>query len=94
MAIIKGNSQHDLRTFVFEDGYTLQQNMLLRALKMQAEHNILMTNPKYTGYTSFAKAVISIFKLGDKTPKTCKKLYEYLVGKGYYESINKPRMEK
>ena len=41
----------DLRTHVFEDGYTLQQNMLLRALKMQAEHDILMTNPRVTGYT-------------------------------------------
>jgi hypothetical protein len=79
----------DLRTHVFEDGYTLQQNMLLRALKMQAQHGILMTNPRVTGYTSFAKAVIDIFKLGDSTPKTCKKLYKYLVDKGYYESINK-----
>ena len=79
----------DLRTHVFEDGYTLQQNMLLRALKMQAEHGILMTNPRVTGYTSFAKSVIGIFKLGDNTPKTCKKLYKYLVDKGYYESINK-----
>ena len=79
----------DLRTHVFEDGYTLQQNMLLRALKMQAEHGILMTTPRVTGYTSFAKAVIGLFKLGDNTPKTCKKLYKYLVDKGYYESINK-----
>ena len=67
----------DLRTYVFEDGYTLQQNMLLRALKLQAEHGMLMTNPRYTGYTSFAKAVIGNFKLGDKTPKTCKTLYKY-----------------
>ena len=79
----------DLRTHVFEDGYTLQQNMLLRALKMQAEHDILMTNPRVTGYTSFAKAVIGNFNLGDKTPKTCKNLYKHLVEKGYYESINK-----
>jgi hypothetical protein len=89
MTVIKGNSQHNLKTFVFEDGYTLQQNMLLLALKMQAEHGLLMTNPRVTGYTSFAKAVIGNFKLGDKTPKTCKKLYKYLVEKGYYESINK-----
>ena len=42
----------DLRTYVFEDGYTLQQNMLLRALKMQAQHNMLMTNPvSYTHLT-------------------------------------------
>ena len=89
MTIITGNSQHDLRTYKFEDGYTLQQNMLLRALKMQAEHGMLMTNPRVTGYTSFAKAVIGNFKLDDKAPKTCKKLYEYLVEKGYYESINR-----
>jgi len=79
----------DLRTHVFEDGYTLQQNMLLRALKLQAQHDILMTNPRVTGYTSFAKAVIGNFNLGDKTPKTCKNLYKHLVEKGYYESINK-----
>ena len=79
----------DIRTYVFEDGYTLQQSTLLRALKLQAEHGMLMTNPRYTGYTSFAKAVIGNFKLGDKTPKTCKSLYKYLKEKGYYESIEK-----
>ena len=89
MTVIKSDSQNDLRTFVFEDGYTLQQNMLLRALKMQAQHGMLMTNPRVTGYTSFAKAVIGNFKLDNKAPKTCKKLYEYLVEKGYYESINR-----
>ena len=40
---------------------------------------------------SFAKAVIGNFKLGDKTPKTCKNLYKHLVEKGYYESINNKR---
>ena len=79
----------DLRTYVFDDGYTLQQSSLLRALKMQAEHGMLMTNPRVTGYTSFAKAVIGNFNLGDKTPKTCKNLYKHLVEKGYYESIDK-----
>ena len=58
MTIIKGH--HDLRTFVFEDGYHFNINVW--CIKMQAEHNILMTNPKYTGYTSFAKAVIGIFR--------------------------------
>ena len=76
----------DLRTHVFEDGYTLQQNMLLRALKMQAQHNILMTNPRVTGYTSFAKAVLAFID-DKKAPKTCKKLYEYLVAKGYYDNL-------
>ena len=79
----------DLRTYVFEDGYTLQQNMLLRALEMQAVHGMLMTNPRVTGYTSFAKAVIGNFNLGNKTPKTCKYLYKYLKEKGYYEPIEK-----
>ena len=81
----------DLRTYVFDDGYTLQQSSLLRALKMQAEHGMLMTNPRVTGYTSFAKAVIGNFKLGDKTPKSCKNLYKHLVEKGYYASINNKR---
>jgi len=62
----------DLRTYVFDDGYTLQQSSLLRALKMQAEHGMLMTNPRVTGYTSFAKAVIGNFNLGDKTPRLVK----------------------
>ena len=77
----------DLRTYVFEDGYTLQQNMLLRALKMQAQHGILMTNPRVTGYTSFAKAVLAFIN-DPKAPKTCKKLYEYLVKNGYYEGLD------
>ena len=66
----------DLRTYVFDDGYTLQQSSLLRALKMQAEHGMLMTNPRV---------------IGDKTPKTCKNLYKHLVEKGYYASINNKR---
>ena len=55
---------------------------------MQAEHGMLMTNPRVTGYTSFAKAVIGVFKLGNKTPKTCKTLYKYLTEKGYYDRSN------
>ena len=39
----------DLRTHVFEDGYTLQQNMLWRELKTQAQQNIRMTNTGVTG---------------------------------------------
>ena len=86
--IIKGDQQNDLRTYRFADGYTLQESMLLRALKLQAEHGLLMTNPRVTGYTSFAKAVIGVFKLGNKTPKTCKTLYKYLTEKGYYDRSN------
>ena len=63
--IIKGDQQNDLRTYRFANGYTLQETMLLQALKTQAEHGLLMTNPRVTGYTSFAKAVIGVFKLGN-----------------------------
>ena len=86
--IIKGDQQNDLRTYRFADGYTLQESMLLRALKTQAEHGLLMTNPRVTGYTSFAKAEIGVFKLGNDTQKTCKKLYQHLKEKGYYDRSN------
>ena len=79
----------DLRTAKLPNGLTLREDTLLRALKLQATTGILMTNPRVTGYTSFAKAVIGNFKLGNKTPKTCKNLYKYLCEKGYYDSINK-----
>jgi hypothetical protein len=49
---------------------------------------LLMTNPRVTGYSSFAKAVIGVFNLGNNTPKTCKKLYQYLVKRGYYDRPN------
>jgi hypothetical protein len=71
--IIKGDQQNDLRTYRFANGYTLQETMLLQALKTQAEHGLLMTNPR-------------VIKLGNDTPKTCKKLYQHLKEKGYYDS--------
>ena len=86
--LIKGNQQNDLRTYRFSNGYTTQETMLLMALKTQATTGLLMTNPRVTGYTSFAKAVIGVFKLGNKTPKTCKKLYQHLKEKGYYDRSN------
>ena len=79
----------DLRTAKLPNGLTLREDTLLRALRLQARTGMLMTNPRVTGYTSFAKAVIGNFKLGDKTPKTCKSLYKYLKEKGYYEPIEK-----
>ena len=47
---------------------------------------MLMTNPRVTGYSSFAKAIIAckVFNLDSKAPKTCKKLYQHLKEKGYY----------
>ena len=83
------NMIRDLQNSKLPNGLTLQEDTLLRALKLQATTGILMTNPRVTGYTSFAKAVIGNFKLGDKTPKTCKTLYKYLKEKGYYNDERK-----
>ena len=77
--LIKGDQQNDLRTYRFSNGFTMQETMLLMALKTQAKYNLLMTNPRVTGYSSFAKAVIGVFNLENDTPKTCKTLYKYLI---------------
>ena len=76
----------DLRYAKLPNGLTLREDTLLRALKLQATTGMLMTNPRVTGYTSFAKAIIACdtFNLDSKAPKTCKKLYQYLKEKGYY----------
>jgi len=70
-----------------ESGLTFQQVMLLNALRRQATTGMLMTNPRVTGYTSFAKAVLAFIN-DDKAPKTCKNLYKYLVEKGYYDKLD------
>ena len=76
----------DLRTAKLPNGLTLREDTLLRALKLQATTGILMTNPRVTGHTSFAKAIIAckVFNLDSKAPKTCKKLYQHMKEKGYY----------
>jgi len=76
----------DLRTAKLSNGLTLREDTLLRALQLQARTGILMTNPRVTGYTSFAKAIIAckVFNLDSKAPKTCKKLYQHMKEKGYY----------
>ena len=71
-------------------GYTLQQFLLLQALERQATTGRLMTNPRYTGFTSFAKAVLNFID-DKKAPKTCKNLYNYLVANGYYIDIHAER---
>ena len=68
-------------------GLTFQQVILLNALRRQAKTGRLMTNPRVTGYTSFAKAVLAFIN-DDKAPKTCKNLYNYLVEKGYYDNLD------
>ena len=40
-------------------GLTFQQVILLNALRRQAKTGRQMTNPRVTGYTSFAKAVLA-----------------------------------
>ena len=68
-------------------GLTFQQVILINALRRQAKTGRLMTNPRVTGYTSFAKAVLAFIN-DDKAPKTCKNLYNYLVEKGYYNNLD------
>ena len=72
---------------IMESGLTFQQVILLNALRRQAKTGMLMTNPRVTGYTSFAKAVLAFIN-DDKAPKTCKNLYNYLVKKGYYNNLD------
>jgi hypothetical protein len=71
-------------------GYTLQQFLLLQALERQATTGRLMTNPRVTGFSSFAKAVLNFID-DKKAPKTCKNLYNYLVANGYYIDIHAER---
>jgi|6_EtaG_2_1085325.scaffolds.fasta_scaffold64094_3 DNA polymerase III gamma/tau subunit len=69
-----------------ESGFSFQQELLLQALKRQATTGMLMTNPRVTGFTSFAKAVLNFIN-DKKAPKTCKNLYNYLVKNGYYDKL-------
>ena len=69
-----------------ESGFSFQQELLLQALERQALTGMLMTNPRVTGFTSFAKAVLNFIN-DKKAPKTCKNLYKYLLNNGYYDKI-------
>ena len=69
-----------------ESGYTFQQEQLLLALERDAVCDRLMCNPRVTGFTSFAKAVLNFIN-DKKAPKTCKNLYKYLLNNGYYDKI-------
>ena len=53
-----------------KSGLTFQQVILLNALRRQATTGMLMTNPRVTGFTSFAKAVLNFIN-DKKAPKTC-----------------------
>ena len=71
-----------------ESGYTFQQEQLLLALERDVVCDMLMCNPRVTGFTSFAKAVLN-FISDKKAPKTKKNLYDYLVKNNYYNGIHK-----
>ena len=72
---------------IMETDYTFQQEQLLHALENQVCTGLLMCNPRVTGFTSFAKAVLNFIN-DKKAPKTCKNLYNYLVANGYYNAIH------
>ena len=74
--------------YVMKSGYTFQQELLLKALESEVQTGMLMTNPRVTGFPSFAKAVLNFIN-DKKAPKTKKNLYNYLVNNGYYEGIHK-----
>ena len=71
---------------MMESGFSFQQELLLQALERQALTGRLMTNPRVTGFSSFAKAVLNFID-DKKAPKTCKNLYKYLLNNGYYDKI-------
>ena len=73
---------------IMETGYTFQQELLLKALESEVQTGMLMTNPRVTGFPSFAKAVLNFIN-DDKAPKTKKNLYNYLVKNCYYNGIHK-----
>ena len=72
---------------MMQSGYTFQQELLLQALEREVKTGMLMTNPRYTGFPSFAKAVLN-FLNDKKAPKTKKNLYNYLVKQGVYDKIS------
>ena len=79
-----------IATTILDSGYTFQQEQLLHALENQVCTGMLMCNPRVTGFTSFAKAVLNFIN-DKKAPKTCKNLYNYLVTNGYYIDIHAER---
>jgi len=83
----RNNMNQPIAATEMSSGYTFQQELLLLALEQQALTGMLMTNPRVTGFSSFAKAVLNFIN-DKKAPKTCKNLYRYLVKQGIYKAIN------
>ena len=44
---------------ILDSGYTFQQELLFQALKREVTTGMLMTNPRSTGFTSFARERVS-----------------------------------
>ena len=84
----RNNMNQPIAATEMSSGYTFQQELLLLALEQQALTGMLMTNPRVTGFSSFAKAVLNFIN-DKKAPKTKNNLYKYLVDNGYYEGIHK-----
>ena len=66
-----------------------QTRVITSSIGKRIHTGMLMTNPRYTGFSSFAKAVRHAFSLDadKKAPKTKKNLYNYLVKNNYYKGI-------
>ena len=79
--------QKTIANTIMQSGYTFQQEQLLHALENQVKTGMLMCNPRVTGFTSFAKAVLNFID-DKKAPRTKKNLYNYLVANGYYVDIH------
>ena len=79
--------QNAIADTMMQSGYTFQQELLLQALEREVKTGMLMTNPRVTGFTSFAKAVLNFID-DKKAPRTKKNLYNYLVANGYYVDIH------
>ena len=74
---------------IMPSGMTFKQELLLQALEREVHTGMLMTNPIYTGFSSFSKAVRHAFNLDadKKAPKTKKNLYYSLVKNNYYKGV-------
>ena len=73
---------------IMKTGYTFKQEQLLHCLEDEVCRDMLRCNPRVTGFTSFAKAVLNFIQ-DPKAPKTKKNLYNYLVKNNYYEGLHK-----
>jgi hypothetical protein len=70
MKITKGNNMTitivdplKIADTILDSGYTFQQELLFQALKREVTTGMLMTNPRVTGFPSFAKAVLISYKI-------------------------------